>query len=51
MFRIDLGIVIGADNNSPVAVVQEVLKGIIEQVERYEHAYLLIFQISGRFLK
>ena len=51
MLRIDLCIVIGTDNDSPVAVIQEVLQCVIEQMERYNNTHLFIFQLGCRLFE
>ena len=51
MFGIDLRIVIGAQDHTPVTMVQEILQCIIKQMERYNDAHLFIFQSCGRLFK
>ena len=46
MLRIDLCVVVSTDNNSPMAVIQEILQCIIEQMERHNDAHLFIFQFG-----
>ena len=51
MLWVDLGIVVGTDDHSPVTVIQEVFQGIIKQMERNNHAHLFIFQSCRRLFK
>ena len=51
VLRIDLGVVIGADNDASVAVIQEILQSIIKQMERHNDAHLFVFQFGCRLLE
>ena len=51
VLRIDLCVVVSTDNNSPMAVIQEILQCIIEQMERHNDAHLFIFQFGCGLLE
>ena len=49
--RVDIVVLPGPDNYAFMAVVQELVQGIIEHVERNDCSRLLIHQLHGRFLE
>ena len=51
MLRIDFCIVIGTDNNSPVAMIQEIFQCVIEQMEGDNNTHLFIFQFGCGLFK
>ena len=47
MIRIDITIIISSDNDTLMAVIQEVLQRIIETVERNDCPYIFILECHG----
>ena len=51
LFRVDIAVVISADNHAAVAVVEEVLQCIIEPIERHDCPHLIVHQLHGRLFE
>ena len=51
LFRVDITVVISADDHAAVAVVKEVLQCIIEPIERHDCPHLIVHQLHSRLFE
>ena len=51
LLRVDVAVVVGADDDTAMAVIQEVFQRVIEAMEGDDHAHLFVHEIDGGLLE